>query len=142
MHMGELNQRILRKFEGTFSLDAAQIKVHLCVITQCTQFFWWSISCLFMLIKQFCIMSRKLCIMLRQRLALWVKFSADDILKYFSYFFPQKICFDISGKLTPLETIYMKCQNLFSGKNKININNVSSAELAKTKRVVRLNARY
>ena len=31
-----------------------------------------------------------------------------------------------------LETICMKCQNLFSGKNKINIINLSSAEFAKS----------
>ena len=51
------------------------------------------------------------------RLALWVKFSADDILKYFSYI-PQKARVDISCKLSPVETIHMKCQILFSGKNK------------------------
>ena len=50
-----------------------------------------------------------------KRLALWVKFSADDILKYFSYF-SQKTGFDISCKLSPLETICMKCQILFWGK--------------------------
>ena len=38
------------------------------------------------------------------RIALWVKFSAEDILKYFSCF-SQKIGFDISCKLSPLETI-------------------------------------
>ena len=59
--------------------------------------------------------------------ALWVKFSADGILKYFSYFFKQqnKTGFDISCKL---ETVCMKCQNLFSGKNKINIINLLSAD--------------
>ena len=35
---------------------------------------------------------------------------------YFSYF-SQKTGFDISCKLSPLETICMKCQILFSGKN-------------------------
>ena len=39
---------------------------------------------------------------------------------YFSYF-SQKTEFDISCKLSPLETICMKCQILFSGKNKKNI---------------------
>ena len=53
-------------------------------------------------------------------LALWVKFSADDILKYFSYF-SQKTGLDISCKLSPLETICMKCHILFSGKYKKNI---------------------
>ena len=32
-------------------------------------------------------------------------------------FFSQKTGFDISCKLSPLETICMKCQSLFSGKN-------------------------
>ena len=90
---------------------------------------------------------------LLQRLALWVKFSADDILKYFSYFsqetdfdisckfsaddilkyfsyFSQETDFDISCKLSPMETICMKCHILFSGKNKNNITNLLSAEYA------------
>ena len=45
------------------------------------------------------------------------KITADDILKYFSYFY-RKIGFAISCKLSPQETICMKCQSLFSGKNK------------------------
>ena len=45
------------------------------------------------------------------------KISLDGILKYFSYF-SQKTGSDILCKLSPLETICMKCQNLFSGKNK------------------------
>ena len=64
-------------------------------------------------------------------LALWVKFSADYILKYFSQF-SLKSGFDISCKLSPMETICMKCQILFSGKNKKNVINLSSVELAKT----------
>ena len=67
--------------------------------------------------------------------ALWVKFSADDILKYFSYF-PQKTGYDISCKLSPKETICMKCQILFSEKNKKNIINLSSAKNAQ--RVVKV----
>ena len=39
--------------------------------------------------------------------------------------FPQEIGFNISCKLSPLETICMKCQNLFPVKNIINL---SSAE--------------
>ena len=39
---------------------------------------------------------------------------------YFSYF-SQKTAFDISRILSPMETICMKCQILFSGKNKKNI---------------------
>ena len=69
-------------------------------------------------------------------LACWVKFSADDILKYFFLFF-QKIGVDISGKLSLNETICMKCQILFSGKNKKYINDLSSAEFAH--RVVKIN---
>ena len=58
-------------------------------------------------------------------LTLWVKFSADNILKYFTYF-SQKTGFDISCK------ICMKCQILFSGKNKKNTINLSSAENAQS----------
>ena len=47
----------------------------------------------------------------------------------FFLIFPRKKDFDSSCKLSPVETIYMKCQILFSGKNKKNIN-LSSAELA------------
>ena len=36
---------------------------------------------------------------------------------YFSYFL-QRTGFDISYKLSPMETICMKCQNLFSAKKK------------------------
>ena len=54
------------------------------------------------------------------------KFS-DDILKYF----PQRLGFDISGKLSPTERICQKCQILFPVRNKKNIINLSSAELAK-----------
>ena len=41
--------------------------------------------------------------------------SADDKFTLFLFF--QKTGFDISCKLSPLETICMKCQNLFSRKN-------------------------
>ena len=47
----------------------------------------------------------------------------------FFYNFFQKTGFDISYKLSPNETICMKYLNLFSGKNKKNIN-LMSAELA------------
>ena len=57
------------------------------------------------------------------RLALWVKFSADDILKYFSSF-SEKTGFDIS------------CPILFSRKNKKNITKLPSAKIAK--RVVKV----
>ena len=67
----------------------------------------------------------------RLRLALWVKSSADDILKYFFLFFSRKHDLTFHVKL---ETICMKCQILFSGKNSINL---SSAENAH--RVVKVN---
>ena len=51
-------------------------------------------------------------------------------MKYFSSF-SQKIGFDILCKLSPMETVCVKCQNLFSRQNKKNITNLSSAELAK-----------
>ena len=69
-------------------------------------------------------------------LALWVKFSVDDILKYFSDF-SQKTGFDISCKFSLLEKICMECQRSFSGKNKKNITNLSSAELVKRVVMVR-----
>ena len=49
----------------------------------------------------------------------------------------QKTGFEISCKLYPLETIHMKHQNPFSGKNKKNIISLSSAELVK--RAVKVN---
>ena len=61
-------------------------------------------------------------------IALSVKFSADDILKYFFPIFAQKTCFDISCQL--------KCQILCSEKNIISL---SSNELAK--RVVKVKKR-
>ena len=67
----------------------------------------------------------------------WIKISADDNLKYFSYF-SQETGFDISCKLSLMETICIKCQILFSGKNKKNFINLSSAELAQ--RVVKVKA--
>ena len=69
-----------------------------------------------------------------------VKISADDKLMIF--FFLLELTFHanclhwrqfayISCKLSPLETICMRSQILFSGKNKKNITNLSSAELAR-----------
>ena len=55
----------------------------------------------------------------------------------FFLFFLKKIGFDISCKLSPKETICMTCQSLFSGKDKKNIINLSSAESAQ--RVVKVN---
>ena len=60
----------------------------------------------------------------------WVKFSAEDNLKYFSYS-SKKTGLDISCKLSLMETICMKCQILFFWKNKKNITNLSSADTAK-----------
>ena len=65
-------------------------------------------------------------------IGLWVNFSADDILKYFS----QKTDFDISCKLSPVETICRKCQILFFRKDKKNITDLSSLEL--TQRLVKV----
>ena len=44
--------------------------------------------------------------------------SADNKLKYFFSYFSQKTGFDISCKLSLLETVCMKCQTLFPGKKK------------------------
>ena len=41
-----------------------------------------------------------------------------------NFFFPKETDFDISCKLSPMETICMKCQGLCSGKNKKNIINL------------------
>ena len=57
-------------------------------------------------------------------------FSAGDLLKRFSYF-SKKTSFDMSCKFSSKETICMECQSLFTGKNKKNTTNMSSAELAK-----------
>ena len=57
----------------------------------------------------------------------------SNILKYiYIYIYLQKTGFDISCKLSPLETICMECQNLsFWKKNIKNIMNLSSAEFAR-----------
>ena len=59
----------------------------------------------------------------------------------FFLIFPSKIGFDISCKLSPQETICMKCQCLFSGKNKKNIN-LSSAGIAHTAEKVKISLPY
>ena len=51
---------------------------------------------------------------INKHLRLWVSFPADGILKYFSYY-SQETGFDSSCKLSPMETIGMKCQIHFSG---------------------------
>ena len=63
-------------------------------------------------------------------------FSRQHFEIFFSYF-SQKTGYDISCKLSPKETVCMKCQILFSGKNKKNIINLSSAKNAQ--RVVKVN---
>ena len=54
-------------------------------------------------------------------------FNRQHFWKYFSCF-SHKIGFDISYKLSPCETVCMKYQSLFSGKNEKNIINLLSAE--------------
>ena len=58
-----------------------------------------------------------------------VKHSTDNNLKYFLVF-PEY-------RIAPEETICMKCQSLWSGKNKQNIN-LSSAEIAQRAVTVKL----
>ena len=58
------------------------------------------------------------------------KIFSRRLTENFSYF-SQKTGFDIPCKLSPMETICMKCQILFSEKNKKKIN-LLSAELAKS----------
>ena len=60
--------------------------------------------------------------------------------KEFSYF-SQKTGFGISWKLSMLETVCMKYQNLFSRKHKKNIINLLSAELAQRAIKVRVKIR-
>ena len=57
------------------------------------------------------------------------KNSADNILIFF-LIFPRKIGFDTLCKLSPKETICMKCQFLFSRKHKKNITSLPSSEFA------------
>ena len=47
-------------------------------------------------------------------------------LHFETFFFSKKIDFGISCKLSPKETICMKCQSLYSMKNKKNINSLST----------------
>ena len=54
------------------------------------------------------------------------------------FLFSQKTGFDISCKLSQMETICMNGQILFSGKNKKNIINLLSAELAQRLTMVNL----
>ena len=63
-----------------------------------------------------------------ERLALWVKLSVDDIFNYFSYFFPENKYWHFEP-IVSVETICMKGQILFSGKNKKVVTILSSAEL-------------
>ena len=58
-----------------------------------------------------------------------VKFSVDDILKLFFLFFPEN---RIWHYMQIVSTICMKCQILFSGRNKKNITIFSAAELAQS----------
>ena len=62
--------------------------------------------------------------------------SADDILKYFY----QIIDFNIICKLSPKETVCIKCQSLISGKSKKNNINLLSAKFAQT--VVKVNHKH
>ena len=48
-------------------------------------------------------------------ITLWANSADDEFIIFFSYF-PQKQGFDISCKLSPLETICIKCQTCFLGK--------------------------
>ena len=58
---------------------------------------------------------------------LWAN-SADDILTILFSYFTQNVGFYISCKLSPTETICMKCQILFPGENKKKDFKLSSAE--------------
>ena len=64
----------------------------------------------------------------------WDTISADNISKYFCFL--QKIVFDVSCKLSLLETVCMICKSGIFVKNKKNIVNLSSAGYAQ--RVVKV----
>ena len=51
---------------------------------------------------------------------LWANSANDKSMIFFSYF-SQETGFDSSHKLSPLETVCMKCQNLFQGNLRKNI---------------------
>ena len=53
--------------------------------------------------------------------------------RHFEIFFPQKIGFDISCKLSPQKTVCVKCQNQFLGKSNKNVINLSTAEFVPKK---------
>ena len=55
-----------------------------------------------------------------------------DFFFFFFHYFSLETGFDISGKISPMDTVFMKCQLLFSGNNKQNILNLASAEFAQT----------
>ena len=67
------------------------------------------------------------------RFACWVKTSADDILKYFSYF-SQKKGFHISCKLSPRRQFACNVKSCFLRKVRENVTKLSAAQL--TQRVV------
>ena len=69
--------------------------------------------------------------------ALWGD-SADDKLMTFFYF-SQKTGFDISCKLSPVETICMNGQNLFSGEKKKKKKKISKCLLKFLPRVININ---
>ena len=65
------------------------------------------------------------------------KFSRRQIDYIFLIYFFQKIGFNIPCKLSPKETICMKCQSLFSGENKKNISNCRLLIFFPTRRALR-----
>ena len=58
-------------------------------------------------------------------ITLWANSAVDKFMVFFYYYFSEKTGFDISFKLSPVETIYMKCQILFSGKKMSSAENVT-----------------
>ena len=69
--------------------------------------------------------------------ACWVKISADDTFKSLFLFFPEKKSFDISCKLSPKQTICMKCQSLLSVKNTNNV--ISLLPAVFSQRIININ---
>ena len=52
----------------------------------------------------------------KNKTTIWDNSANDTLMIFFFFFFSQTTGLDISCKLSPLETICMKCQILFSGK--------------------------
>ena len=72
-------------------------------------------------------------------ITLWDNSARDKLMVFFLIFLRKK-GFEMSSKLSPLERLWMKCQNLISRKSKKKYFNMSSAEVFP--RVLNVNSQY